>query len=65
MGWVRYVASMGEARIAYRILIGKSEEQRQFGRPRSRWKDNTKMYMKEIGCKCMDLPHGVQDQVQG
>jgi hypothetical protein len=27
---------------AYRILLGKSERKRSFGRPSSRWEDNIK-----------------------
>jgi hypothetical protein len=27
----------------YRVLVGKPEGRRQFGRPRSRWEDNIKM----------------------
>jgi hypothetical protein len=30
----------GEKRIAYRILVGKSEGKRPLGRPRCRWVDN-------------------------
>jgi hypothetical protein len=28
---------------AYRVLVGKPEGKRQFGRPRRRWEDNIKM----------------------
>jgi hypothetical protein len=34
---------MGESRDVYRILVGKPEEKRPFGRPRCRWEDNIKM----------------------
>jgi hypothetical protein len=40
MRWVRYVARMGEKRIAYRILVGNTEGKRPLGRPRRRWKGN-------------------------
>jgi hypothetical protein len=33
---------MGERRGGYRVLVGKLEGKRQFGRPRLRWEDNIK-----------------------
>jgi hypothetical protein len=39
----------GEKRDAYRVLVGKPDEKRQLGRPRCRWVDNIKMYLREIG----------------
>ena len=35
-----HVARMGERRGVYRVLVGKSEGKRPFGRTRSRWEDN-------------------------
>jgi hypothetical protein len=40
---------MEERRDAYRVLVGKREERRPLGRPRRRWKDNIKMYLRQIG----------------
>jgi hypothetical protein len=40
---------MGEKKNAYRILVGKPEGKRPLGRPRRRWADNIKMYLREIG----------------
>jgi hypothetical protein len=40
---------MGEKRNAYTILVGKPEEERPLGRPRSWWVDNIKMDFREIG----------------
>jgi hypothetical protein len=37
---------MGEVRGAYNILVGTPEERRPLGRPRLRWEDNIKMYLK-------------------
>jgi hypothetical protein len=34
---------------AYNILVGRPEGRRPLGRPRRRWEDNIKMYLKEIG----------------
>jgi hypothetical protein len=42
---------MGAKRNAYtrRILVGKPEGKRPLGRPRSRWVNNIKMDLREIG----------------
>jgi len=37
MRWAGHVARMGEERVAYRVLVGKSEGRRPLGRPRRRW----------------------------
>jgi hypothetical protein len=38
---------MGEKRNAYSILVGKPEEKRSLGRPRSRWEVNIKLILKK------------------
>jgi hypothetical protein len=40
---------MGERRGAYRALVGKPEGRRPLERPRSRWDDNIKMDVREVG----------------
>jgi hypothetical protein len=40
MGWERSIIH-GEMRNAYKILIGKPEGKRQFGRSMLRWENNT------------------------
>ena len=40
----------GERRGLYRILVGKPEGKRPLGRPRSRWEDNIRMDLHEVGC---------------
>jgi hypothetical protein len=40
---------MGETRNAYGKLVGEPEGERPLGRPRSRWVDNIKMDLREIG----------------
>jgi hypothetical protein len=35
-------------RVSYRVLVGKTEGRRSFGRPRHRWDDNIKMDLTEI-----------------
>jgi len=37
-------------RNAYKILVGKRERNRPFGRPGCRWEDNIKLNVIEIGC---------------
>jgi hypothetical protein len=39
----------GEERRFYRVLVGEPERKRPLGRPRSRWEDNIKMDIREIG----------------
>jgi hypothetical protein len=41
--WARHVASMGEERNAYTVLVGKLEGKRQLGRPRCKWLYNIRM----------------------
>jgi hypothetical protein len=45
---------MGEGRGVYRVLVGKPEGKRPLGRPRSRWEDNVRMELQEVGCGCED-----------
>jgi len=40
MSWVGHVASMGERRGVYRVLLGKIQQKRTLGRPRRRWEGN-------------------------
>jgi hypothetical protein len=45
---------MEERRGAYRVFVGKPEENRPLGRPRHRWEGNIKMGLQEVGCRGMD-----------
>jgi hypothetical protein len=47
-------ACSAERRGVYRILVGKPEVKRPFGRPRCRWEDNIKTDLKEVGCAGVD-----------
>jgi hypothetical protein len=49
MSWAWDVARMGAQKNAYRILVGKPEGKRPLGRPRRRWMENIKIYLREIG----------------
>jgi len=45
---------MGEMRVVYRVLVGKSERKRPLGRPRRSWEDNVKMDLQKVGCGDID-----------
>ena len=46
----------------YRVLVGKPERKRPFGRIRRRWDDNIKMNLQEVGCGDMDWARLAQDR---
>jgi hypothetical protein len=60
--WVGHVARIGERRGIYRVLVGKPEGKRPLGRPRSRWEDNIKADIQEVGCGGMDWIELAQDK---
>jgi hypothetical protein len=39
---------MGERRSAQKIMVGRPEGRKPLGRPRPRWKDNIKMWLKDM-----------------
>jgi hypothetical protein len=49
MIWAWKMVRMGSIRKSYEILFGKPERQGPLGRPRSRWEDNIRMDLSEIG----------------
>jgi ribosome biogenesis protein Nip4 len=51
---------MGEMRKSYKILFGKAEEKRPFRRPRRRWEDNIRMYLREEGWEDVHWIHLAQ-----
>jgi len=53
---------MGEERVAYRVLVGKTEGKRPLGRPRRRCVDNIRMNLQEMGCGYMDWIGLAQDR---
>ena len=53
---------MGEGRGVYRVWVGKPEEKRSLGRPRSRWEGNIKMDLQEVGCGIMGWIELAQDR---
>jgi hypothetical protein len=60
--WAGHVARMGEGRGVYRVLVGKPEGKRPLGRPRSRWEDNVRMALQEVGCGCDEWIGLAQDR---
>jgi hypothetical protein len=53
---------MGEGRGVYRVSVAKPEGKRPLGRPRRRWEDNIKMYLREVGYVSMDWIELAQDR---
>ena len=53
---------MGKRIGVYRVLVGKPEGKRLLGRSRSRWEDNIKMDIQEVGCGGMDWIDMFQDR---
>jgi hypothetical protein len=45
---------------ADKILVKKSEGKRPLGKPRRRWEDIIRKYLREIGWKVMDWIHPAQ-----
>jgi hypothetical protein len=50
MRWAGYVVHMGERRGVCRVMVRRPEGKRPPGRPRSKWEDNIKMDLQEVGC---------------
>ena len=46
----------------YRVLVGKHEGRRSVGRPRRRWEDNIRLYLREVGCGCVGWMELAQDR---
>jgi hypothetical protein len=53
MKWAEHVACIGKISNKYKILFGKTEGKRQFGRPKYIWKD-IKMGLRETGFGSVD-----------
>jgi hypothetical protein len=58
MRWAGHGARMGEERKMYRVLVGKLEEKRPFGRPKRRWEDGIRIDLREMGWGCRVDPVG-------
>jgi hypothetical protein len=55
-----HVALVGQMRNAYKILVGKPGRKRSLGRHRSRWKDNIRTDLREMGREIVDWMHLTQ-----
>jgi hypothetical protein len=62
MRWAGHVACMGEERNVYRVLMGKPEGKRAFGRPMCRWVDGIRMDLRETGWGNVDWIQLAQDR---
>jgi hypothetical protein len=62
MRWEGHVEFTGERRFVYRVLVGKLEGKRPFGRPMRRWDDNIKMDFQEVPCGAIDWIELAQDR---
>ena len=60
--WAGHVGRVGEGRGVHRVLVGKPEGKRPLERPRSRWKGNIKMDLKEVGGGFGDWMELAQDR---
>jgi hypothetical protein len=49
---------------AHKILAGKFEGKRPFGRPRCKWEDNIRMYLRGIVWEGVDWIYLVEDRGQ-
>jgi hypothetical protein len=58
---------MGDRRDAYRVLVGKPEGRKPLRRSRSKWEDNIKMDLREVGWGVyrLDRSGSEYDQVAG
>jgi hypothetical protein len=55
---------VGADDVAYRILVRKPEGKRPLRKPKRKWVDNIKMYLREIDCGGMDWIDVTQDRDQ-
>jgi hypothetical protein len=57
MRWAGHITRMVEVRNAYKSLVGKPEWKLPLGRPVSRWEDNIRMDLMEIGWEGVEWTH--------
>jgi hypothetical protein len=53
---------MVDKRVAYRVLVERSDGRRSLGIPRRTWKDNIKLDREEVGWRCIDGIYLAQDR---
>ena len=59
---MRWAGHVEEGRGVHRVLVGKPEGKRPWGRPRRRWEDNIRMDLQEVGGSCGDWMELAQDR---
>ena len=62
--WAGHVARVEKSRNVFRVLVGKPDGKRPLGRPRCRWEDYIKIYLREVGCDAGEWIDHAQDRVQ-
>ena len=60
--WAGHVARMEEFRTAFKILTDTPTGKRPLRGPRRRWKNDIRMYIKEIGTKTRNWADSAQDR---
>ena len=60
--WAGLVIRMEEGRSAFKILTCKPTERRPSERPKWRWEDSIRMYLKEIGINVRNWVDSAQDR---
>jgi hypothetical protein len=53
---------MGEKRKLYKVMVGKPEGKRPPGKPRRRWDNGIRMYLRETGWGSVDWIRLAQDR---
>jgi hypothetical protein len=64
MRWAGHVARMSEGRGVHRVWVWRPEGKRPLGIRRSKWEDNIKQYLREIGIDGANWIQLAQDMVQ-
>ena len=60
--WAGHVARTKENRSVFKILVGKPTGKSPLGRPWSRWEDNIRMDLKEMGINTRNWVDSDQDK---
>ena len=59
--WADHAARMEEDRSAFKVLTGTPTGKRPLGRPKCRWEEDIRMYLKEIGINTRNWVDFAQD----